>query len=139
MSSTQRSTVQLTGTVGAAAAITPSSPWPVPVGAAVGGLQITTALASGGAFNGGSVGGTLQGTNEGDQTAPASGANWSTVPGGALPVAAAATSSFLGDGNNQIDVSAFLWLRLQPTVDTTGGTPSGVNVTASMKFDYNRG
>ena len=40
---------------------------------------------------------------------------------------------------NQIDVSAFLWLRLLPTVDTTGGTPSGVNDTASMKFDYNRG
>lgn len=137
MSSTQRSTQALAGTVGAAAAITASDPWLVPVGASVGGVQITTALASGGAFNGGSVGGTLQGTIEGTASAP--GSNWVTVPGGVLAPAASATSSALGDGNNQIDVSAFLWLRLLPTVDTGGGTPANVNVTANLKFDYNRG
>ena len=142
MSSTQRSVARLTGAVGTAAAITASDAFYIPVGASIGGAQITVTLDAGGAFNLGSVGGKLQATNEalveGGMTVSPT-ANWKDVPGGVLPVAAVVQSGLVGDGNNQIDVSAYLFVRVLPTVDTGLGTPEDLTVTANLKFDYTRG
>lgn len=140
MSSTQRSIVVLAGSVGAAGAITGSTPWKVPAGANVGGIEVRTTLGSGGAFNLGSVGAKLQATNQVDEAGELiESPTWVDVPGGTVAPAAAVLDRFTGDGNYQVDVSAFLWLRLLPTTDTTSGTPAFINVTAYGKFDYQRG
>jgi hypothetical protein len=139
MASTQRSVFQLEGSVSSGSAAVASSARLVPVGASLGGVELRISLGTGGAFAGGTVGAKLQGTNEhsaADPTIVSDTATWHDIPAGTLAGAGAAQSAFVGDGNNNIDLTAFLFLRVLPTVS---GAPVSIDVVAWCKFDYQRG
>lgn len=141
MASLQRSTFILSASVSSASAAVPSDPYETPKGMAGGGVQVVIALGTGGDFDGGEVGAVLQGTNQSNAAgdAIASSPSWEEVPGGTINNAAVAQAAFLGDGNLVVDVSPYRWLRLLPVVDTAGGNPINITVSAYGKFDYDKG
>lgn len=138
MSSVQRSIIPLAASISGASADVPSSAYEVPKGVSTGGFQVWTALGTGGNFAGGTVGAVIEATNQpnSDDTGPSSSATWTTIAGGELPAAAAATSAYLGDGNFVVDLSPYRWIRLRPFHT---GSPVNIAINAQGKFDYWKG